>query len=80
MKRRNIIGNNLKLLRIKNGYSQEKLAATLNLLGLNMDRSALSRIESYNREVYDYELLYFAKALNVSVLDLYIDLKNDINK
>ncbi|MGL4914329.1 MAG: helix-turn-helix domain-containing protein [Romboutsia sp.] len=71
MKKRNIIGNNLKFWRKKMGFSQESLTAKLNLLGLDIDRSALSRIESHNREVYDYELVYFSKALNLSILDFF---------
>ena len=71
MKKRNIIGENLKLLRLQKGLSQEQLASKLHLLGLNLDRSAISRIESYSREVYDYEVSYFAAALNVDIINFY---------
>lgn len=71
MKKRNLIGTNLKKLRVLNKLSQEQLIAQLNLLGLDLDRTSLSRIENHNREVYDYELIYFSKALKVSILDLY---------
>lgn len=71
MKKRNIIGGNLKLLRLEKGLSQEQLASKLHLLGLNLDRSAISRIESYSREVYDYEVPYFATALNVCIITFY---------
>lgn len=74
MKKRNVIGHNLKFWRKKNKISQEQLAAKLHLLGLNLDRSAISRIESFSREVYDYEIVYFCNALNISLLDLYIDI------
>ena len=62
MKKRNWIGSNLKKIRLLNGLSQEQLIAQLNLLGLDLDRTSLSRIENQNREVYDYELVYFSKA------------------
>lgn len=78
MKKRNLIGNNLKLLRIEMGLSQEQLASKLHLLGLNLDRSALSRIERFSREVYDYEIAYFAIALNVDITNFYKDI--DIQK
>lgn len=71
MKKRNLIGTNLKKIRVLNKLSQEQLIAQLNLLGLDLDRTSLSRIENHNREVYDYELIYFSKALKISILDLY---------
>lgn len=71
MKKRNLIGTNLKKIRVLNKLSQEQLIAQLNLLGLDLDRTSLSRIENHNREVYDYELIYFSKALKVSILALY---------
>lgn len=74
MKKRNLIGINLKKIRIFNGLSQEQLVARLNLLGLDLDRTSLSRIENQNREVYDYELVYFSKALKVNIIDLYDDI------
>lgn len=74
MKKRNLIGTNLKKIRVLNKISQEQLIAQLNLLGLDLDRTSLSRIENHNREVYDYELVYFSKALNISILDLYADI------
>lgn len=68
--KRNLISSKLKMYRICSNLSQEKFTAQLNLLGLDIDRSSLSRIENDQREVYDYELVYFAKALNVGILDL----------
>ena len=52
MKKRNLIGTNLKNIRRHNNLSQEQLIAQLNLLGLDLDRTSLSRIENHNREVY----------------------------
>ena len=72
MEKRNIIGQNLKFWRKKKAFSQEEFAARLHLLGLNIDRSAISRIESLSREVYDYEIIYFCIVLEISILDLYI--------
>lgn len=74
MKKRNIIGQNLKFWRKKRGLSQERLANKLHILGLNLDRSAISRIESFNREVYDYEMIYLCKALDISISELCIDI------
>lgn len=71
MKKRNVIGGNLKYLRKKCGLSQEQFVAKLHLIGLDLDRTALSRIENYTRIVYDYEVLYFAEILNLDVTELY---------
>ena len=72
MVKRNVIGQNLKCWRKKRGFSQEQLAAKLHLLGLDLDRSAISRIESYSREVYDYEVVYLSEALNINITYLYL--------
>ena len=72
MEKRNIIGQNLKFWRKKKGFSQEQFAARLHLLGLNIGRSAISRIESLSREVYDYEIIYFFIVLEICILELYI--------
>jgi len=71
MSKRNLVGANLRKARLSNGLSQEQLIAQLNLQGLDLDRTSLSRIENQNREVYDYELVYFSKVLKVSILDLF---------
>ena len=52
---RNLIGSNLKKLRKLSNISQEEFVAKLSLIGFELDRTSLSRIENQNREVYDYE-------------------------
>ena len=42
----------------------------LQLLGLDLDKNAIQRIESGKRFVTDIELRYFAKVLNVSYEEL----------
>lgn len=71
MDKRNLIGGNLKKYRQLNNLSQRNFIVKLSLLGLNLDQSSLARIETYKREVYDYELLYFSKVLNIKIEDLY---------
>lgn len=58
--------------RIREGkkLSQEQLAAWLQLEGLSIKQKAISRIETGERVVADYELLYLAKVLRVRVEDL----------
>ena len=59
MKKRNWIGSNLKKIRLLNGLSQEQLIAQLNLLGLDLDRTSLSRIENQNNQFT--KVVLFAK-------------------
>jgi len=67
---KNIIGKNLKLLRKKKKLTQEQLAAKLELNNVPLDRIAISRIESGNRFVADYEVVELAKALKVEPEEL----------
>lgn len=46
--------------------SQVDLAARLQILGLKIDQSAVSKIEQGYRPVLDLEVVALAKALNVS--------------
>lgn len=68
---RNIIGGNVRFLRKKLGITQEDLAARLNVLEIDIDRPMISKIENNSREVLDYEIEALAKALKVSINDLF---------
>lgn len=46
--------------------TQEQLVARVQVLGLKIDRTALSRIERSERYLSDIEVVCFAKALDVS--------------
>ncbi|MBQ3408574.1 MAG: helix-turn-helix transcriptional regulator [Clostridia bacterium] len=66
----NVIGENLKELRLKKNLSQAQLANELNLLGINIYKNDISMIEANTRSVKDYELWGFIKVLNVKFEDL----------
>ena len=66
----NLSGPNIKRLREERGFSQEELAAKMQLLGLEINQNAISRVELGYRVVPDYELLYFARVFEVSVQEL----------
>ena len=69
--RNNICGIKIRELRSRmNDVSQKRLADMLQLLGLDLDKNAIQRIESGKRFVTDIELRYFAKVLNVSYEEL----------
>lgn len=65
----NIIGPRVKKIRhmSKPIITQENLSAKLELMGISLDRLSISRIESGNRFVTDYEVVALSKALNVSI-------------
>lgn len=58
------------MLREKAGLSQEQLAAKLQLAGLNLNQKAISRIETGERIVADYELITLAEVLDATVNEL----------
>lgn len=66
----NISGAKIKAAREHAKLSQEQLAAKIQLAGLSITQKAISRIETGDRVVADYELSYFAQVLDVSVLFL----------
>lgn len=63
----NICGTQVALLRKKMDLSQRELADKLQLLGLDVDKNAIQRIESGQRFVTDIEIVFLSKALNATV-------------
>jgi transcriptional regulator with XRE-family HTH domain len=68
---RNIVGPQVRELRIKQGLTQPLLVAKLNLLGWEISRETLAKLETQIRWVSDSELLLLSKALEVPLDDLY---------
>jgi len=64
----NASGERVRIAREKKGISQSQLAARLQVEGIQLNQKAISRIETGERIVADYEVIYLAKALNVDVL------------
>jgi len=67
------IGNNIRVLRERNGMTQELLAAKLQLGGCDITRSAVAKIEVGQRHLYPDELILIKQILNVSyeeILDI----------
>ena len=73
MATQNITGPQVRKLRNKKGFSQEKLAARCNVYGWDLSRGTLSKIESGLRRVNDAELMILAIALKCELKDLYPD-------
>lgn len=72
MESRNLCGKNVAKFRnlLAGSPSQEKLAAKMQLEGLNINKNAIQRIECGKRMVKDIELDVFAKIFHVSVDEL----------
>lgn len=73
--RNNICGIKIKELR-KNStpsLSQRGLADQLQLIGVDLDKNAIQRIESGSRFITDVELIGFATFFKVPVNELYED-------
>lgn len=66
----NISGANVREARQRAGLSQEQLAYKIHIAGLDITQKAISRIETGDRIVADYELQYLADALETSILNL----------
>ncbi|MBO5929807.1 MAG: helix-turn-helix transcriptional regulator [Clostridia bacterium] len=66
------IGTNIRRIRMKNNFTQEQLAAKLQVLGCDITRSALAKIEVGQRHIYPDELKAFKQILNISYDELFI--------
>lgn len=67
----NMVGSNVKRLRIERGLSQQALSDKLETLAIYICRGSISRIEDKQRTVTDIELHGLANVLNVSIEDLF---------
>ena len=73
----NITGKKIREIRMQQGLTQDQLAASCCLLGFDLSRSTLAKIESQNRQVTDYEIKDFAKALRVKEGDFFVAVRNE---
>lgn len=64
----NICGDRVREARERLGISQEQLAAKIQLNGHSLTQKAISRIETGQRIVADYEISLLANALKVDPL------------
>ena len=66
-----LIGDNIRILREKSGFTQEQLSVKLQLEGCDITRSALAKIEVGQRHLYPDEILLIKKILKVSYDDIF---------
>ncbi|MBR4893464.1 MAG: helix-turn-helix transcriptional regulator [Clostridia bacterium] len=60
------VGANIRTLRNKNNYTQDQLAAKLQIYGCDITRSALAKIEVGQRHLYPDEIKALKEIFNVS--------------
>lgn len=64
---RNIIGARVEMARKNQGMKQKELLAQLQVKGIDLNASGLSKLEGQIRGVMDFELTTLADILGVSV-------------
>ena len=69
---KNIVGPRIREARYRGGrVSQEQLASRLQSVGIEIDRTAISKMETGARPVSDIEIASICKVLSVSIAFLF---------
>ncbi|MBQ6900745.1 MAG: helix-turn-helix transcriptional regulator [Firmicutes bacterium] len=68
---KNLIGENVRRLRVEKKMSQQILSDKLETLGVYICRGSVSRIEDKSRTVTDIELFGLAQILGVPIDELF---------
>ncbi len=66
------LGQNIQQLRMERGLSQEQVSARLQVLGCDITRSALAKIEAGQRHIYPDELMRLREVFAVSYEELFV--------
>ena len=66
----NICGKNISNLRLRLKISQRELADKMQLVGIDIDKNAIQRIECGKRFVTDIEIIAFSKVFDIGYEDL----------
>lgn len=69
----NVCGKNIAKFRIRLKISQRELADKMQLVGIDIDKNAIQRIECGKRFVTDIEIIAFAKVFNITYEELLSD-------
>lgn len=66
----NACGKNIAQLRMSAGISQKALADKMQLVGIDIDKNAIQRIECGKRFITDIEVIAFAKVFDITADEL----------
>ena len=69
----NVCGKNIAKFRTNLNLSQRQLADRMQLVGIDIDKNAIQRIECGKRFVTDIEIVAFAKTFNITYEELLSD-------
>ncbi len=67
----NLVGDNVRRLRIERGLSQQALSNRLEMMAIYICRGSISRIEDRVRTVTDIELYGLSRVLGVPIEQLF---------
>lgn len=65
------VGQNIRALREKRNLTQDQLSARLQLLGCDVTRSAVAKIEVGQRHLYPDEIMLIKSILDVSYEEIF---------
>lgn len=65
------VGSNIRKIREAKGYTQDMLAAKLQLNGCDITRSAVAKIEVGQRHLYPDEIILICEILNTTFEDIF---------
>lgn len=65
------VGRNIRQLRIQKDFTQDMLAAQMQLHGCDITRSAIAKIEVGQRHLYPDEVILISRILEVSFEDIF---------
>lgn len=67
----NLVGPKIKSIRKKQKLTQEQLVARCNVVGWNISRGTLAKIEAKVRRMTDIEIVLICKALKIKEQELF---------
>ncbi|MDR1669421.1 MAG: helix-turn-helix domain-containing protein [Oscillospiraceae bacterium] len=67
---KNIVGSKVVAIRTQRGIKQKDFLARLQVLGMDVSATSLSRLEGQYRLVQDFEVVVLAKALGITISEL----------
>ena len=72
----NICGKNIAKFRCQMNISQRELADRLQIIGLDVDKNAIQRMESGQRFITDIEILYLTRVFNKTLPEFFENYQN----
>src|SRR2546421_11891338 len=67
----NVVGPQVRKFRVRKGWTQSALARKLQLQGWSVSTGSVGKLEAQLRRVPDCELMFVARVLGISIVDLF---------